>query len=124
MAAVIALGGAALADVFRDDEAAGVGADQTTATAATTEARAAPELRLPDLAAPGRIVFTDARSCELRAFDIQAGRFVDLPPVATTCELSAPRARDATPRAPTKQTAYPGEQDLELERLREVVIRS
>lgn len=91
MAAVIAVGGAALADAFRDNEAAGLGAGQTAATAATTEASAAPELRLPGMAAPGRIVFTDARSCELRAFDIQAGRFVDLPPVATTCELWAPR---------------------------------
>ena len=88
---MIAVGGAALADVFRDDEAAGVGADQTAATAATTEASAAPELRLPGMADPGRIVFTEPRSCELRAFDIQAGRFVDLPPVETTCELSAPR---------------------------------
>ena len=91
MAAVVVLGGAALADVFRDHEAAGVGADQTAATAATTEARAAPELRLPEMAAPGRIVFTDAQSCEVRAFEIRAGRFLDLPPVATTCELSAPR---------------------------------
>jgi len=91
LVAVIALGGAALADAFRDDEAAGVGADQTATTAATTEARAAPELRLPGMAAPGRIVFTDPRSCELRAFDIRAGRFVDLPRVATTCELWAPR---------------------------------
>ena len=91
MVAVIALGGAALADAFRDREAAGVGADQTTATAATTEGRAEPELRLPGMAAPGRIVFTEPPSCELRAFDIQAGRFVDLPPVATTCELWAPR---------------------------------
>jgi hypothetical protein len=94
LAAVIALGGAALADALRDGDAADTaeaGADQTAATAATTDARAAPELRLPGMAAPGRIVFTDARSCELRAFDIQAGRFVDLPPVATTCELWAPR---------------------------------
>jgi hypothetical protein len=91
LVAVIALGGAALADAFRDREAAGVGADQTTATASTTEGRAEPELRLPGMAAPGRIVFTEPPSCELRAFDIQAGRFVDLPPVATTCELWAPR---------------------------------
>jgi hypothetical protein len=91
LAAVIALGGAALADALRDGDTAEVGADQTAATAATTDAPAATGLRLPGMAAPGRIVFTDARSCELRAFDIQAGRFVDLPPVATTCELWAPR---------------------------------
>ncbi len=60
LAAVIVVGGAALADVFRDDEAAGVGADQSATTVATTETGAAPELRLPGMAAPGRIVFTDA----------------------------------------------------------------
>jgi hypothetical protein len=91
LAAVIALGGAALADAFRDGDTAEVGADQAPATAATTEAGAAPELRLPGMGAPGRIVFTEPRSCELRAFDIQAGRFVDLPRVGTTCELLAPR---------------------------------
>ena len=91
LAAVIALGGAALADALRDGDTANTaetGADQT---AATTDARAAPELRLPGMADPGRIVFTEPPSCELRAFDIQAGRFVDLPPVETTCELWAPR---------------------------------
>lgn len=89
MAAVILLAGIALADTFRDDEATDVGGDD--AVAATTDARAVPELRLPGMAAPGRIVFTERHSCELSAFDIEAGRFVDLPRVETTCELWAPR---------------------------------
>jgi hypothetical protein len=91
LAAVIVLGVAALADALRNRETADVRATGAAATAATTTARAAPELRLPGMAAPGRIVFTEPPSCELRAFDIQAGRFIDLPPVTTTCELWAPR---------------------------------
>lgn len=91
MAAVIALGGAALADAFRDGTTAEEGQEGRAPTAATTDDRGAPKLRLPGLAAPGRIVFTDSDGCELRVFDIRAGRFADIPRPATTCELWAPR---------------------------------
>jgi hypothetical protein len=89
LAAVILLAGIALADTFRHDEPADAGAD--AAVAATTDASAVRELSLPGMADPGRIVFTERESCELRAFDIRAGRFLDLPRVETTCEVSAPR---------------------------------
>jgi hypothetical protein len=90
--AVIALGVAALGDTVRHWITSGERRDGRAPTAETTDERAALTPRLPGVAAPGLIAFTVPGSCELRAFDLRSGRAVELPRLATTCELSAPRA--------------------------------
>jgi hypothetical protein len=81
-AAVVALGGAALVDVFRDGSTAKEARDGRAPTAATT---------FPPVAASGRIALTDREGCELRVFDVRSGRAAKAPRVATSCELWAPR---------------------------------
>jgi hypothetical protein len=113
VAAVVALGGAALADTLRDrttEEAQ----DGRAATAATTDEREASATtveeaqegqtpitttdegeasapRLPGEAASGLLAFTVPGACELRAIDLRSGRMVDIPRLETNCELYAPR---------------------------------
>ena len=113
VAAVVALGGAALADVLRD-RTAEEARDGRAATAATTDEREAsattveePQAgqtpttttdegepsagRLPGGAASGLLAFTVPGACELRAIDVRSGRMLDLPRLETNCELYAPR---------------------------------
>src|ERR1043166_2301630 len=66
--------------------------DGRAPTVATTDERPALTPRLPGVAAPGLIAFTVPGACELHAVDLRSGRAVELPRLATTCELSAPRA--------------------------------
>ena len=111
MAAVAALGAAALTDALRNrttEEAQ----DGRAATAATTDEREAPATtaeeaqggqtpttttdedeawRLPGGAASGLLAFTAPGACELRAIDIRSGRMLDLPRLETSCGLYAPR---------------------------------
>ena len=114
VAAVVALGGAALADALRD-RTAEEARDGRAATAATTDEREAsattaeepqdgqtptaattdevePSVpRLPGGAASGLLAFTAPGACELRAIDVRSGRMLDLPRLETSCELYAPR---------------------------------
>ena len=78
MVVVIAIGG-------------GVLQEGRTAAAERPGEREARILRSLGLTAPGRIVFTEPGRCELRVFDLGAGRFVDVPRRAGNCELWAPR---------------------------------
>jgi hypothetical protein len=111
VAAVAALGGAALTDALRNrttDEAQ----DGRAATATTTGEREASATmaeegqdgqtpttttdedeawRLPSAAASGLLAFTAPGGCELRAIDIRSGRMLDLPRLETSCGLYAPR---------------------------------
>ena len=111
MAAVVALGAAALTDALRDrttDEAQ----DGRAATATTTGEREASATmaeegqdgqtpttttdedeawRLPSGAASGLLAFTAPGACELRAIDLRSGRMIDIPRLETNCELYAPR---------------------------------
>ena len=111
MAAVVALGAAALTDALRNrttDEAQ----DGRAATAMTTDERetsatTAEEAqdgqtptattdedeawRLPSAAASGLLAFTAPGGCELRAIDLRSGRMLDLPRLETSCGLYAPR---------------------------------
>jgi hypothetical protein len=61
------------------------------ATALGGSSSGSPPVRLPGLAAPGRIVFTAAPGCDLRVFDLRSGRFEDGPRLATSCAVWAPR---------------------------------
>jgi hypothetical protein len=114
VAALAALGAAALTDALRDrtTEAA---RDGRAATAATTDEREASAttaeeaqdgqtptttttdegeasvLRLPGGAASGLLAFTVPGACELRAIDLRSGRMLHLPRLETSCELAAPR---------------------------------
>ena len=88
VAAVVALGGVALADAVRHATHHGGPASAS----AGSGKRKAQTLTLPGYPAPGRIVFTDPGECELRVFDIRAGRFDEVPRRPTSCALSAPRA--------------------------------
>ena len=112
VAALVALGGAALADVLRD-RTAEEARDGRAATAATTDERVAlattaeepqdgqtpttttdegePSWRLPGGAASGLLAFTAPGACELRAIDLRSGRMLDLPRLETSCALYAPR---------------------------------
>ncbi len=114
VAALVALGGAALADVLRD-RTAEEARDGRAATAATTDEREAsattaeepqdgqtptaattdevePSVpRLPGGAASGLLAFTAPGGCELRAIDLRSGRMLDLPRLETNCALYAPR---------------------------------
>lgn len=81
-AAVVALGVAALVDVFRGGATAEEARDGRAPTAATT---------FPPVAASGRIALTDREGCELRVFGVRSGRAAKVPRVATSCELWAPR---------------------------------
>ena len=114
VAALVALGGAALAEVLRD-RTAEEARDGRAATAATTDEREAtattaeepqdgqtptaattdevePSVpRLPGGAASGLLAFTAPGGCELRAIDVRSGRMVDLPRLETSCALYAPR---------------------------------
>lgn len=85
--AVLALGGVALGDAVRHATRNG---GPATASARSGK-RKAPTFTLPGYPAPGRIVFTHPGACELRVFDIRAGRFADVPRRPTSCSLSAPR---------------------------------
>ena len=111
MAAVVALGAAALTDALRNrttDEAQ----DGRAATATTTGEREASATmaeegqdgqtpttttdedeawRLPSAAASGLLAFTVPGGCELRAIDLRSGRMLDLPRLETSCGLYAPR---------------------------------
>ena len=113
VAAVVALGAAALTDALRDrttEEAR----DGRAATAATTDEREASAttveegqdgqtpttttdegeasvLRLPGGAASGLLAFTVPGGCELRAIDLHSGRMLHIPRLETNCELYAPR---------------------------------
>ena len=113
VAAVVALGGAALADALRDRSTAEEARDGRAATAATTDEREAsattveepqagqtpttttdegePSWRLPGGAASGLLAFTVPGACELRAIDLRSGRMLDLPRLETNCALYAPR---------------------------------
>ncbi len=113
MAAVVALGAAALADALRDrtaeearDGRAAIAAttDEREASAttdeeaqdgqtpaATTDEGEASMPRLPGGAASGLLAFTAAGACELRAIDLSSGRMLELPRLETSCELNAPR---------------------------------
>ena len=111
VAALVALGGAALADVLRD-RTAEEARDGRAATAATTDEREASATtaeepqdgqtptaatdedeawRLPGGAASGLLAFTAPGACELRAIDVRSGRMLDLPRLETSCALYAPR---------------------------------
>ena len=114
VAALVALGGAALAEVLRD-RTAEEARDGRAATAATTDEREATATtaeepqdgqtptaattdevepsapRLPGGAASGFLVFTAPGACELRAADLRSGRMLELPRLETNCELYAPR---------------------------------
>ena len=113
VAAVVALGGAALADVLRD-RTAEEPRDGRAATAATTDEREASATtaeeaqdgqtpttttdegeasvpRLPGGAASGLLAFTAPGACELRAIDLRSGRMLELPRLETSCLLWAPR---------------------------------
>jgi hypothetical protein len=111
VAAVVALGAAALTDALRNrttDEAE----DGRAATAATTDEREASATtaeeaqdgqtpttttdedeawRLPSGAASGLLAFTAPGACELRAIDLHSGRMLHIPLLETNCELYAPR---------------------------------
>jgi hypothetical protein len=111
VAAVVALGAAALTDALRNrttDEAE----DGRAATAATTDEREASATtaeeaqdgqtpttttdedeawRLPSGAASGLLAFTAPGACELRAIDLHSGRMLHIPRMETNCELYAPR---------------------------------
>ncbi len=114
MAAVVALGAAALADALRDRTTTEEARDGRAATAATTDEREASATtveeaqdgqtpttttdegeasvpRLPGGAASGLLAFTAPGGCELRAIDLRSGRMLDLPRLETNCELYAPR---------------------------------
>src|SRR5262245_38328362 len=114
VAAVVALGAAALTDALRDgaaEEARGgpaataattdereasasttgeVQAGQTPTTATTDEGEASVP-RLPGGAASGLLAFTAPGGCELRALDLRSGRMLHIPRLETNCELWAPR---------------------------------
>ena len=111
VAAVVALGAAALTDALRDrttEEAR----DGRAATAATTDEREASATtveegqdgqtpttttdedeawKLPGGAASGLLAFTVPGGCELRAIDLHSGRMLHIPRLETNCELYAPR---------------------------------
>jgi WD40-like Beta Propeller Repeat len=111
VAAVVALGAAALTDALRNrttEEAE----DGRAATAATTDEREASATtaeeaqdgqtpttttdedeawRLPSGAASGLLAFTAPGACELRAIDLHSGRMLHIPRLETNCELYAPR---------------------------------
>ena len=89
VAAVVALGAAALADALRDRTTAE--AQDGQAAAATTDEGEASTPRLPGGAASGLLAFTAAGACELRAIDLSSGRMLELPRLETSCELNAPR---------------------------------
>jgi hypothetical protein len=114
VAAVVALGAAALTDALRDRTTAEEARDGRATTAATTDKREASATtaeeaqdgqtattttdegegsvpRLPGGAASGLLAFTAPGGCELRAIDLRSGRMLDLPRLETNCELYAPR---------------------------------
>ena len=113
VAAVVALGAAALTDALRGrtTEEAQDGRAATAATTGEREASAttveeaqegqtpitttdegeASAPRLPGEAASGLLAFTVPGACELRAIDLRSGRMVDIPRLETNCELYAPR---------------------------------
>jgi WD40 repeat protein len=111
VAAVVALGAAALTDALRDrtTEEAREGRAATVTTTGEREASATtaeePQdgqtpptttdedeaWRLPGAAASGLLVFTVPGGCELRAIDLRSGRMLELPRRETNCELYAPR---------------------------------
>jgi hypothetical protein len=89
VAAVVALAGAALADAVRDGtvlERSPEGRERGARTSADPS-----RLRLPPVAAPGRVAFTEAVGCALRVVDARSGTEADVPRRATSCELWAPR---------------------------------
>ena len=114
VAALVALGAAALTDALRD-RTAEEARDGRAATAPTTDERVAsattaeepqdgqtptaattdevePSVpRLPGGAASGLIAFTAPDGCELRAIDLRSGRMLELPRLETSCLLWAPR---------------------------------
>jgi hypothetical protein len=114
VAAVVALGAAALTDALRDQTTTEEARDGRAATAATTDEREASATtveeaqdgqtpttttdegeasapRLPGGAASGLLAFTAPGACELRAVDLRSGRMLELPRLETSCELQAPR---------------------------------
>jgi hypothetical protein len=111
VAAVVALGAAALTDAVRNrttDEAQDGRAATVTTTgereASATTAEEAQDRetpttttdedeawRLPGGAASGLLVFTVPGGCELRAIDLHSGRMLHNPRLETNCELYAPR---------------------------------
>lgn len=114
VAAVVALGAAALTDALRGRTTTEEAQDGRAATAATTDEREASATtaeevqdgqtpttttdageasvpRLPGGAASGLLAFTVPGGCELRAIDLRSGRMLDLPRLETSCELNAPR---------------------------------
>jgi hypothetical protein len=113
VAAVVALGAAALTDALRN-RTAEEARDGRAATATTTDEREASATtaeeaqdgqtpttttdegeasvpRLPGGAASGLLAFTAPGACELRAIDLRSGRMLDLPRLETSCALYAPR---------------------------------
>ena len=114
VAAVVALGAAALTDALRGRTTTEEGRDGRAATATTADEREASATtaeeaqdgqtpttttdegeastpRLPGEAASGLLVFTVPGGCELRAIDLRSGRMLELPRLETNCELYAPR---------------------------------
>jgi WD40 repeat protein len=112
VAAVVALGAAALTDALRNRTTTEEARDGRAATAKTRDEREASATtveeaqdgqtpttttdedeawRLPSGAASGLLAFTAPGACELRAIDLRSGRMLDLPRLETSCELYAPR---------------------------------
>jgi hypothetical protein len=75
-----------------------------------------PTVRLPGLAAPGRIVFTASPGCDLRVFDLQSGRFAAGPRLATSCAVWAPR------RGPRAAYSPPDDSGGQIQRFRVIAL--
>jgi hypothetical protein len=113
VAAVVALGAAALADALRDRTTTEEARDGRAATSTTTDEREASTTTVeeaqdgqtpttatdegeaavprPGVAASGLLAFTVPGGCELRAIDLHSGRMLHIPRLETNCELYAPR---------------------------------
>src|SRR5215211_4491491 len=88
VAAVLLLGGVALADSLRGR---GASTQPATTSGTTTERedRSRPE-QFPGLQVGGSLVFTTARECLVREVDVSTGLEFPVPPIRTACDLWAP----------------------------------
>lgn len=86
VAAVLVLGGIAVADGLRSDASTTV--ERTESERSATETTAARRI-FPDLPVAGDLAITSGDDCSLRDFSVASGLEYPLPPIATTCALWA-----------------------------------